>query len=70
MHRSVPVQVSTVIVTNSCGENRFKCSIAIPIPGDPAYSTPDVSNFIFFLGEPSGILCATVYFFPEISGPF
>jgi hypothetical protein len=41
------------------------------LPEDPAYSTPDESNFLFFLGVTSRILCATVYFFfSTISGPF
>jgi hypothetical protein len=33
------------------------------LPEDPAYSTPDGSNFFFFLGVTSWILCATEYFF-------
>ena len=50
---------------------RCICEIWFRLPEDPAYSTPDGSNFFFISGRYArDTVCISVFFFSIISGPF
>jgi hypothetical protein len=56
--------VPDTYIEGICVFVKFTLKISLQIPEDPAYSTPDGSNFYFFSGRYyTGILCATVFLF-------